>query len=324
MLCMLPVSAAYSQLADTPADSSKPSEERALLVTQGLQDGGNPASTDTLLLEEESRIDPFRLGIVAGVAASSLGMSYVFVQNQWWGGEKGKLHLDTGNDLIYAKNIDKAAHFFGGLIAADLSYEALRWSGMTEEQALWYGAGFGTFVQIGIELKDGYSPRWGFSLVDVGTGTLGSLFPVAQYYVEPLQNIDIKFSYWQRTRKYFTEIKTDGNGTFNDDYINQTYWASVKVNNFLPQSIEPYYPDWLAFAVGFGVDDKITGWTDESKEGYGEGNIELFLALDVDITALFPSDSPFWESVKHYLNYIKFPAPAVRISPSVIWYGLYF
>ncbi len=271
-----------------------------------------------------SNVDYWRLAAVGGTAVSTLGATYLYLQDTWWKDGTTKFHLDSGNDLHYAKNLDKLAHFYGGIIAADLSYGALRWAGLTETQAHWYGVLFAAFIQAAIEVKDGFSPRWGFSLYDVGLGTLGSLYPVAQYYFEPLRNVDIKFSYYQHTSKYFTKIKTDGTGTWNDDYINQTYWASVKVHKFLPHRWQKYYPAWLALAAGIGVDENLTGVVDQNKPGYDRGNLELYLALDVDITAILPSDSPVWETIMRYLNYIKFPAPAVRLTPGIIWYGVYF
>ena len=34
---------------------------------------------------------------------------------------------------------------------------------MDKERALWYGAAFGTSMQLAIEIKDAYAPYWGFS-----------------------------------------------------------------------------------------------------------------------------------------------------------------
>jgi VanZ family protein len=315
-----------SQILVAQSDAPKqqvtvPDSVRDMITSGGIRSLSD--TTEGLITPvKKDELDYWRLSAVIGTAVSTLGASYLYLQDTWWKDNDPDFRFDTGNDLHYAHNLDKAAHFYGGIIAADLSYGALRWAGMTQEQALWYGVLFGAFIQAAIETKDGYSPRWGFSLYDVGIGTLGSLYPVAQYYIPSLANIDIKFSYWQRNRKYFTDIKPDGQ--FIDDYINQTYWASVKVNNFLPASWQDGYPDWLAFAVGLGVDHNLSGWSDPDHPEYNQGNLELYLALDVDLTAVLPSDSPVWGAVMKYLNYIKFPAPAVRITPSVIWYGLYF
>jgi len=177
-------------------------------------------------------------------------------------------------------------------------------------------------VQLAIEIKDGYAPRWGYSVWDVASGTAGALFFVGKHYSPVLDAMDIKMSYWKRSDKYFTWIKQAGGATWNDDYINQTYWLSFKVEKLLPEPAAKYWPDWLALAVGMGVDDKLEGY--EKNKAWSQGNLELYLALDVDLTRIFPSDNWFWETLKRYLNYIKFPAPAIRIKPGVITYGIYF
>jgi hypothetical protein len=273
---------------------------------------------------ENGRVNGWRLALVCGAAASTLGASYIYLRNSWWKDDQIAFHFDGGPDLKYAVNLDKAAHFYGGLIAADLFYGALRWSNLSETAAIWTGVGLGAFVQIAIEMKDGYSPTWGFSVYDVGSGIAGSLFHAGQRSIPFMRNFDVKFSYAQHSDRYFHYLKTDGNGTWNDDYVNQTYWLSCKVNNFLPKRIEPYWPDWLALAVGVGVDETLTGYDPSPSYPSGKGNIELYLALDYDVTKILPFNSQVWEAVKHYLNYFKFPAPALRVTPYAIWYGLYF
>lgn len=268
-----------------------------------------------------SDINAWKLAGVGTAAVSSLGATWIYLENTWWDEGGTSFHFDGGGDMKYALNLDKAAHFYGGLIAADIFYGALRWSGMSDRAAAWTGAGLGSFVQVAIELKDGFAPRWGFSPWDVGTGIAGSFLFVGKQYLPVLDAIDIKLSYYKRSNRYF-ELKTHG-ATWNDDYVNQTYWASVKVNRLLPASVEPWWPDWLAVAVGVGVDDKIVGFDIDKPDRTG-GSHEIILALDVDLTEVLPSDSPVWEAIKYYLNYIKFPAPAVRITPGAVWYGLYF
>ena len=269
-------------------------------------------------------INGFRLGLVCGTAVSTLGATYIYLRNTWWKDNTTTFHFDQGGDTQYALNLDKFAHFYCGLIAADLFRGSLRWANLSETSATWFGVGLGAFVQLAIEMKDAFSPTYGFSYRDVASGIGGSLFHAGQQYIPFLRNFDIKFSYWRRSDHYFTHLRPGG--AWNDDYVNQTYWVSFKVNNVLPKSVEPYWPDWLAIAGGIGGDDTITGYYENRTHDYpsGQGNIELYLALDWDITKIFPSDSPFWETVKHYLNYLKFPAPAVRITPSAIWYGFYF
>jgi hypothetical protein len=99
-----------------------------------------------------------------------------------------------------------------------------------------------------------------------------------------------------------------------DDYEGQTLWLSVYLNNLLPETVEPYWPDWLALAVGYGVRDVAT------PDPYGI----VLLSLDYDMRRIIPGDSGFLRTLAEVLNFIHFPAPAVQISPHAIWFGLYF
>lgn len=278
----------------------------AILFSPSFARANSP--NDTL----PQKISPGRTAIIAGAASSTLGATYIFLQNAWWKETSQGFHFDNGRDLKYARNLDKAAHFLGGVIYSDIFFQSLRWAHFPEKKAYLYGALFGIFVQAAIEIKDGYAPRWGFSPWDVTLGSAGSFLPMAQRYWKPLSVLDIKFSYYKRYNTYFD---FNPNGHTIDDYINQTYWASLKVHKLLPEKAGRYWPRWLAIAGGLSID--------ETTDGMGGGNIEFFLALDYDLSAIIPKKRPFWNKTFHFLNYIKLPAPAIRFSPNVRKYWMY-
>ncbi len=264
---------------------------------------------DDTLARDTQQVDPLRLGIVSGVAASTLGGTYLYLQNTWWDGDSRDFHLDEGSDLKYALNLDKLGHFYGGMISTDLFHRGLKWSGLPERKSWWYGAGFGVFIQSAIEIKDGFAPYWGFSVWDVGAGTVGSLYPVAKQHSELLATTDVKLSYFPHNQVYFEEVKPDADQhQWNDDYINQTYWLSFDIDEYLNGSAERVWPDFLQVAGG------ISGH--HTLDGRGGGKKELYIALDYDLVEFFPEHMEGWRKVAHFLNYIKFPAPALRVSPS--------
>ena len=203
------------------------------------------------------------------------------------------------------------------MLASDLYSQALRWCNFSKEKATLYGAGFGTFVQLAIEVKDGFAPRWGFSPWDMIAGSAGSLYPVGKMYVPFLRTTDVKMSYFKRSNHYFESVNPHARANaWNDDYINQTYWITFKPNAYLGEYAEKWWPDFLAVAAGFGVDTEM--------DGNGAGNLEFYLAFDYDLPALFPPERKVWRTIAHYVNYFKFPAPALRFSPTFIAYGAYF
>ena len=246
----------------------------------------------------------------------------MYVQNSWWSEKQEPFHFDDGADLTYALNVDKVGHFMGGLGAADVFSSSMKWAGMQEEQALWYGAAFGSGLQLAIEMKDAYAPYWGFSKWDLALGSAGSLFPVAQYYNDDLKAINFKFSYYKHSDIYWELDRQRGKEpnkyAWQDDYPNQTYWLSVDVNHFTETCC---WPDWLNLAIGFGLDD--TQYLNESNTKMG-GNNEWYIALDYDIPKMLKKwNSPTGKKVKHWLNYIHLPAPTIRISPKLEFYPLF-
>ena len=261
-----------------------------------------------------------RIVIVSSSLGLALGSSYLYIKNSWWSEKNTAFHFDRGSDKEYALNVDKAGHFMGGLQAAELFSESMRWAGMNKKQALWYGAAFGSGLQLAIEMKDAYAPFWGFSILDLTIGSAGAFLPIAKYYSLTLRAFDVKLSYWKRHNTYWDlekqREKTPYKYAWQDDYVNQTYWLSVDLNHFNEK-----FPDWLNIAIGFGLDE--TQYLD-AKHAKTGGNNEWYIALDYDIPKMLKGwNSPIAKKIKHWLNYFHFPAPTIRISPKTEFYPLF-
>ena len=270
---------------------------------------------------DSTKIKKARVIVVSSSLVAVLGGSYLYVENAWWSDKQIPFHFDDGADLTYALNVDKLGHFMGGLEAADFFSSSIKWAGMNEKKSLWYGAAFGSGLQLVIEMKDAYAPYWGFSKWDLALGSAGSFWPVAQYYNPDLKAINFKFSYYKRSNIYWDLDKQRGKETnkfaWQDDYPNQTYWVTFDVNHFVETCC---WPDWLNVAVGFGIDD-TQYLNDGTKAG---GNNEWYIALDYDVPKLLKKwNSPTGKKVKHWLNYFHFPAPTIRISPKLELYPLF-
>ena len=271
---------------------------------------------------DSTKIKMGRVLVVSSSLAAVLGGSYLYVENSWWSDKQIPFHFDDGSDLTYALNVDKVGHFMGGLEAADFFSSSMKWAGMNERKSLWYGAAFGSGLQLAIEMKDAYAPYWGFSKWDLALGSAGSFWPVAQYYNDDLKAINFKFSYYKQSNIYWDLDKQRGKETnkyaWQDDYPNQTYWVTFDVNHFVETCC---WPDWLNVAVGFGIDDTQYLNARDSKTG---GNNEWYIALDYDVPKLLKKwNSPAGKKIKHWLNYFHFPAPTIRISPKLELYPLF-
>tara|TARA_Y100000994_G_scaffold247513_1_gene253056 strand:+ start:942 stop:1829 length:888 start_codon:yes stop_codon:yes gene_type:complete len=264
---------------------------------------------------DSNLVNKNRVVLVSSSLAAYFGASFYYVQNTWWSDVTNDFHFDPGNDLVYALNVDKAAHFFGGVYSSDLFSSSYRWAGVDYTRSLWYGACFGTGIQLAIELKDAYAPYWGFSKWDFAIGSAGSFWPVLQNYYQPLQALNFKFSYFKRSNIYWDLENQRGRNpskfSWYDDYPNQTYWMTLDTDKLFKKN---KFPKWIDFAFGFGLDDTqyLNGGT---KMG---GKQEFYIALDYDVNQILKEwDTPFAKKIKFILKYYKLPAPTIQVAPKL-------
>ena len=273
------------------------------------------SSPNLIKKSAETEINYGRLAVVGGTLLGGMAAIHIYQQNGWWKDHRQPFHFQE--DLGYGLNVDKIGHFYGASVFAFVTQKSTEWANVPEQDALWIGAGASLLFQTYIEVEDGFSD-WGFDRVDFATNVGGVLWHVGKYYLPSLQNFDLKLSYHPSPL-----LGSDRGIGFKgqqhlmiDDYEGQTFWLSVKVNNLIPKSLEPYWPDFLCLAVGYGARDIGTTAADPYRV--------YFLALDYDMTKIIPQNTGFLRTLGQALNFIHLPAPAVRISPSAIWYGLYF
>jgi len=280
-------------------------------------------------------INPVRLAIIgSGIAATYTAVYLVFLKEGWWSNSEG---FSVRNDFDYASNLDKFGHFYTGVVFGELFTMSYDWVGMSPfASTLWAGITFG-FTQIAVELKDGFAP-YGYSVFDALAGTLGGFYAMGKRFIPVMQYVDYKWTYWPNYSGYWDDIHqnggedvggklTGGNGIFVDDYYggNQTHWLSFKVAKMLPESARTNYPQWLAFAFGWGIDDG------HYTVGWGKSRYEFYASLDYDLEAIFNPQKTWSKNLVKMLNFIKFPAPAVRFAsrngpkffPLHPWHGFY-
>ncbi len=294
---------------------------------------------DSSIKESLNPINRTKMWIIVGGTALTLGASYYYANNAWWKGAKSSFHMDRdtksgsifsvlhGPDEKYAKNIDKLAHFWGGTIYSDLISYMLRDANVPAKRAGLYGALGGMAIQTFIEMKDGYAPRWGFSVLDVTFGTLGSFYAYSQNYIPVFAATDIKISYYKRYDYYFKAPQANAHPTWDEDYMNMNFWATYNPYRLMRhgEHVHPNWPKWLGISVGAGVDQTLDGYyTGQNLEtNKGKGNHQLYIAPDIDFTGIFPK-SKFFHSLAMVFNRVKFPMPTFRIAPDLKFFPLYF
>jgi len=269
----------------------------------------SPAASDSTPLVR-TRLALFLLPPSVAVAGG-----FVYANNAPWSGERKSFHLHNGNDFRYALNLDKAGHFYAGAALADITTALLTSAGMGRMSALRHGAISSALAQLGFEIKDGLAPDWGFSIYDVAAGTLGAFYSYARGRCRWLQATRIKLGYALRSNAYWSRKGHDGQLV--DDYVNQTYWVSVRLRSVLPEGTGRCVPGFVRIAAGLSIDDEV--------DGAGGGHHEFFLGLDYSLGDLFgrPRAGPL-RGLLDALEYVKLPAPAVRLSPEGRSFWLYW
>ena len=276
--------------------------------------GAPDASEETWPVVTDS-INYGRLALLGGLMVGSIVTIHLYQQAGWWADNRSPFHFQE--DLTYGRSVDKIGHFFGATAFTFVMRRALEGANLPRGKALWIGASGALLFQTYVEIEDGFS-TWGFDRVDWLSDLGGSAWPVLQNEIPVLRNYNLKFSYIPSNlldRPGGTGFKGQKHLII-DDYEGQTFWLSVKMKNVLPVSLANYWPSFLCLAAGYGARD-IAGINSNPYS-------VVFLTVDYDFAEIIPQTSTFLKDMTEALNFIHFPAPAVRISPTAIWYGLYF
>jgi hypothetical protein len=254
------------------------------------------------------------------------------------------------NDLEEWNQMDKIGHLYTAYLQGVLCFKGSKWIGMEDNDAIMTGAICGSLFQTTIEVMDGFSEEWGFSLYDMGANVAGIGVFAAQQKWWKEQRIQLKVSSYAKDYSdspiesfdspnvYSSELKraNDLFGTsfaerFLKDYNAQIYWASINVNSFLSEGNN--WPSWLNVALGIGNENLFGGFENEWEENGANFRLinqnprmrQFYIALDVDLTKI-KTDNYFLKSLLSVFNIFKYPSPALEINTEgeVIFHFLRF
>ncbi len=261
--------------------------------------------------KNQYKVIPWRIILMGAVGAGVFAEMHHYYKTTWW--KDQRKFFKFAEDGYYARNIDKLSHIFTANVFTVGTAYAYEWTGISPEKSLLYGAITAMSYETYIEINDGFAPNWGFDWIDMASNFIGALYPFAQKEAPLLENFTFKWSF----KPKWLKGKIQNTDDLLDDYTNMTFWLGVSPKGLLPKKIAKYYPGFLGFAFGLSVKNAshVSGSTHAYREWY--------LSLDYDITKL-PGNTEFLKKLKKILNFYHFPAPAVKISPTGVWYGLYF
>ncbi len=298
------------------------------LTAQKEKPSGFFAPADTL---NKARTYTLIGGTSAGYVATMIGL------NAAWYSDFERSEFQFFNDWGEWNDMDKAGHFYSAYNESLILMYGGIWAGMPRKKAMWLGVGFGALFQTSIEVLDGFSAKWGFSVGDIAFNTGGLALLAAQELAWQEQRITLKFSAHPVSYPQTIVNATNGDGTttisdrtadlygtkfyetFLKDYNGQTIWASVNLRSFMKKK-NSKIPRWLNVAVGYGADNLLGGfanvWTiDDLNYAASPANFprrrQFYLSFDVDFTRL-KTRRPFVKGLLICLNALKFPAPTLE------------
>ncbi len=265
----------------------------------------------------------------AAVYTSAYYAVSLYVLSKTWYKDRRRVSFHFYDDTRGYLQVDKFGHMFGSYVYSYAGYHYLLNSGLSRNEALWFGATLGTILQLPIEIMDGLHEGYGFSWSDVGANAMGSALVLGQELLFEEQIAKYKFSYWESAysdnangflgRNSFDRLLKDYNG--------HTYWLSVPLNRLLPfESM----PAWMNIALGYGANG-MYGEFDNISTYQGVAIPEtrryrqFLISLDVDWTRI-ETNSDFLKTVLHAMAFIKLPFPALEYNSTgrLKWYWLYY
>ena len=288
------------------------------------------AQTDTLsFFENAPTLSPKRVHLVNTVAVT-LYPTTMFGLYQLWYTDYPLQSFHFFNDADEWLQMDKAGHMVTAYYIGKVCIGAYRWTGMENKAASWRGAAIGFIYQLTIEVLDGFSPQWGFSVADVATNLTGTGILLAQQLTWQEQRIILKYSFHNSEyRKYRPALlgKQFPETTLKD-YNGQTYWLSMNLASLIGKT--DFFPSWLNLAFGYGANG-MTGGSSNPAVVDGESipqfrrYRQFYASLDIDVTRI-KTALPLLNGFFKVFGFIKIPAPAIEfnVGGKSHFYVLYF
>jgi hypothetical protein len=298
------------------------------------------ATDDTIRLLDFRPAPSFhksRFWLATGLT-TTLYAGTVIALNEAWYNQYPRTSFHFFDDTREWRYMDKIGHTYTSYFESLWAYKVARWTGMSDNASIWTGTAMGLLFQGTVEVLDGFSEEWGFSVADAGFNLIGSGAFLAQQKAWGEQRIGFKVSSTPVDHPSLSITSVDGQNTttlearadelfgngyverFLKDYNAQTNWISFNIHSFLRE--ESRFPKWLNIAIGYGVENMYGGsenrWEDDDavflldKDAFPRYS-QWYLSPDIDFTKI-RCRSPFGRTVLGMLNVFKLPGPVLEHS----------
>lgn len=271
-------------------------------------------SQETDHSSDSVRTNSGNLYYALGYAGAYYAVS-MFVLSKTWYKDRKTVPFHFYNDNGGYLQVDKFGHIYGSYVYSYVGYHYALHSGLSKNEALWYGGTLGLVLQTPIEIMDGIHEGYGFSWGDMGANTLGSALVFGQAVLFDEQIVKYKFSYSASDYAGRANglLGTTAMNRILKDYNGQTYWLSMPLKTVINNAA---IPPWLNIAAGYGADGMYGEFDNPAvHNGVAIPSARRFrqyvISLDVDWTNI-ETDSNVLKTILQGLTFVKLPFPALE------------
>lgn len=300
--------------------------------------GPRPEASGQSFLDHADSLDTRRYYTALGLSTATYGAFAVGLYQLWYA-DYPRTSFQLYNDWGEWENMDKWGHAYNGYFQTALIFQGTRWTGRNRKSSLWHGIAGSLLFQSTIEVLDGFSAEWGFSVPDMMFNIGGTAAFAVQELIWQEQRFKIKMN--ALPVRHSSSLFTGSEGTATSlemraeelfttalasqilkDYNAQIYWLS-----FRPVSKEvDWWPRWLNLATGYGAENMYGGY-ENNWETNGEvfsttlqRQHQFYLSLDIDLEKI-QTKNKFLKSCLYLLNIVKIPMPALEYNSDQGFYG---
>ena len=260
----------------------------------------------------QSRFRGIVIAESAITAIGLIGLNYLWYKKF----PRSRFHLfNDGNEWL---NMDKVGHATTAYNMSNLQYNMMRSSGVNNNQSIWIAGLTALGFQTIIEIFDGFSKKWGFSVTDMIANVVGTTLFMSQQFAFNEQRVQLKFSFRKTIYPsyYPAELGKNKWQSWLKDYNGQTYWLTINPSTFMKTNTT--FPKWLNASIGYGAEGMIGANKNPTvingKEiPYYKRYRQYYISMDADLSRMdMNNTSP--KALLSLPRLIKFPFPAIELS----------
>ncbi len=264
-------------------------------------------------IQNNNRLVPLLITEGGVYAGSMIGLNVLWYKNY----AHSSFHLF--NDNKEWLQMDKLGHMLTAYTIGRLTSALYSWSGVNHSKSTVYGSALAMAYQTNIEIFDGFSSAWGFSIGDMVANTAGASLYGLEEGNWGEQRISMKISFHPSMYAQYRpdELGTTGLERSIKDYNGQTYWWCIAIASFLPKGNK--VPQWLCLDFGYGGEGMVGGtqnpiiYNSNGDEMFFDRYRQYYCSLDVDLTRI-QTNSGALKAFFGTVSFIKIPMPTLEFS----------